>query len=120
MKTEHSPLCRSNGALKTRVLFASGDVYLTESFSNQGNYLIVPEDHAERLDDLPDTWWRDAKAALRHVASLEGNYNLSINVGKQAGQTVKHLLFWEIPRAAGQPASGKGLARLIDEANVAV
>ncbi len=111
------PFCRSNGALKGQVLFSSDGAYLIESLSNPKCYLIVPETHIESLSELPDTWWRDLKTVLRHVPGLTCDYNVSINIGKQAGQTVRHLHFWVIPRAAGQAASGKGFARLIDEAN---
>jgi L-threonylcarbamoyladenylate synthase len=113
------PFCRSNGALKGQVLFSSEGAYLIESLSNSGRYLIIPEPHVESLADLPDTWWRDLKVMLARVPGLTRDFNVSINAGRNAGQTVKHLHFWVIPRAGGQSASGKGLARLIDEANEA-
>ena len=109
--------CRSNGVLKGQVLFASDGAYLIESLTNPGRFLIIPEPHVEALAELPDSWWRDVKAVLTNVPGLEGDYNLSVNLGKDAGRTLKHLHFWLIPRSGGQPASGKGLALLIDEAN---
>ncbi len=50
------------------------------------------------------------------VPELGEHYNLSLNVGKSAGQSVKHLHFWVIKREGGLGSSGKGLARLISEA----
>lgn len=48
------------------------------------------------------------------------DYNISLNIGKLAGQTVKHLHFWVIPRYADTPSTGKGLACLIKDANASV
>jgi len=79
--------------------------------------LIIPNGHYESLLELPDTWWQDLKALLSKVPGLTGDYNLSLNYGKDAGQSVKHLHFWVIPRESGKPSSGKGFARLIAEAD---
>jgi len=109
--------CRSNGRLKGEILASSDGAYLVGAGSSPGNYLIIPETHVESLSELPDTWWADAKTMLTEVPDLPPDYNLSINLGKAAGQTMGHLHFWVIPRFSGQAASGKGLARLIDDAN---
>ncbi|MDB5179214.1 MAG: hypothetical protein JWN01_1157 [Patescibacteria group bacterium] len=111
------PFCRSNGRLKGEIVATSEGAYMIDSSSNSGNYLIIPETHVEALTELPDTWWVDLKALLAQVPGLAQDYNLSINIGKLAGQTVKHLHFWVIPRAAGEAASGKGFVGLIDEVN---
>lgn len=81
------------------------------------SYLIIPAQHVESLLDLPDNWWQDFKAMLAQVPGLTGDYNLSLNYGKDAGQSLKHLHFWVIPRESGKPSSGKGFARLIAEAD---
>jgi diadenosine tetraphosphate (Ap4A) HIT family hydrolase len=47
------------------------------------------------------------------VPASKDHYNLSLNVGEHAGQTVKHLHFWVIPRQPGLPTSGMGLATLV-------
>jgi diadenosine tetraphosphate (Ap4A) HIT family hydrolase len=57
------------------------------------------------------------KLMLEHVPGLRGDYDLSLNIGRAAGQTVKHLHFCVIPRAEGRASSGKGMARLIEEAD---
>lgn len=115
--TTDCPFCRNNNLLKVAVIASARDAYLVPAFSSPGNYLIVPEAHITSVSELPDSWWSNVKQLLADVPQLPSDYNLSINIGTSAGQTVEHLHFWVIPRAAGQPSSGKGLARLIDEAD---
>ncbi|HEY2004308.1 MAG TPA: Sua5/YciO/YrdC/YwlC family protein [Candidatus Saccharimonadia bacterium] len=111
--------CRSNGRLKGEVIVASDGAYVIEAATVPGHYLIIPETHVETLMELPDSWWAEVKELLPQVPGLPDNYNLSINIGREAGQTLGHLHFWVIPRAAGQPSSGKGFAKLIYEADQA-
>jgi diadenosine tetraphosphate (Ap4A) HIT family hydrolase len=113
------PFCRSNNLLKGEVLAETDHAFLVLAQFGSRNHLIIPSSHTEELTDLPDSWWQDFKALLAKVPGLTGDYNVSLNYGPEAGQTVKHLHFWIIPRDAGTPASGKGFARLIDEANQA-
>lgn len=111
------PFCRSNDKLKGKVIAEIESAYLVQASYGPGNYLIIPAEHIESALNLPDTWWRDVKTLLSRVPDLLESYNLSFNLGEEAGQTIKHLHLWIIPRMAGQPSSGKGLARLIDEAD---
>jgi L-threonylcarbamoyladenylate synthase len=111
--------CRSNGRLKGEVFVASEGAYLIEASTAPGTYLIIPDTHVEKLAELPDSWWAEVKELLPRVPGLPENYNLSINIGAAAGQTLGHLHFWVIPRAGGRPSSGKGLARLVNEADKA-
>jgi len=108
--------CRSNGILQGNVLAQSKGAYLIKASTSSSNYLIIPDPHIESLLDLPDNWWQEIKSLLLNVPNLQ-SYNVSINIGEQAGQTMKHLHFWVIPRLSGLPASGKGVARLIAETN---
>lgn len=109
------PFCRTNGILKGEVLYASDGAFMIEAQSNPGNFLIIPDLHVEAPDKLPDTWWAEFKEVFAHVPGRGENYNLAMNVGRESGQTVKHLHFWVVPRVAGQPSSGKGLATLMAE-----
>jgi diadenosine tetraphosphate (Ap4A) HIT family hydrolase len=111
------PFCRTNGLLKGAVIAESQNAFLIATDHNTDSYLIIPSQHAESLQDLPDTWWADVNQLLAKIPNLPSDFNLSLNMGKQAGQTVKHLHFWIIPRQADKPASGKGFARLISEAD---
>jgi diadenosine tetraphosphate (Ap4A) HIT family hydrolase len=111
------PFCRSNNILKGPISATSSGAYMITSQSNLDNYLIIPETHVESVEDLPDTWWQDVKALIKQVPHLTPDYNLSFNIGSIAGQTVRHLHLWVIPRLDGQPASNNGLASLIEKVN---
>ena len=109
------PFCRSNGLLRGEVLAETEGGFMVATDFDA--HLIIPNVHAESLSDLPDTWWQDFKTLFAQVPGLPESYNLSLNVGKNAGQSVKHLHFWIIPREGGKPSSGKGLARFIADAD---
>ncbi len=88
-----------------------------ENVQFPGNYLIIPDAHVESPLDLNDTWWADVKALLPKLPLPLTDYNLSFNIGTQAGQTIKHLHLWVIPRKPDEQASGKGLITLINYHN---
>jgi diadenosine tetraphosphate (Ap4A) HIT family hydrolase len=111
------PFCLENRLLKSDILHETDDGFLILALGNQGNYLIIPKMHVEDPGDLPDNWWADFKQLLAKVPIDRAHYNLSLNVGQHAGQTLKHLHFWVIPRRAGLPTSGKGLATLVADQN---
>lgn len=113
------PFCRSNGLLKGGILATTERGYLIENHFAPGNYLIIPEEHVEALTDLPDMWWKDVKKLLTQIPGLVTDYNISINIGKQAGQTIKHIHIWVVPRSAGKASSEKGLLSLIDQRDAA-
>jgi diadenosine tetraphosphate (Ap4A) HIT family hydrolase len=110
------PLCPENNLLKEPIIAQTPDAYLIKAYNLIGNYLIVPVIHTESPETLPSNWWQSVTTLLPHIP-LGQSYNISINMGADAGQSIKHIHFWVIPREAGQPASGKGFARLINEAN---
>lgn len=109
--------CLSNELLTGDLVAQSTKAFVIPASTVAGSYLIVPKAHYEALDELPDDWWIDVKTLLRQLPVLQQDYNLSINIGKEAGQKLRHLHFWVIPRQAGTPASTKGLAALIAEVN---
>ena len=115
--TPDCPFCLENKLLKTEILVETDDGFLIPAYGSPGNYLIIPKQHAEAPGDLPDSWWQDVKELFAHIPETGDHYNMSLNVGEHAGQTVKHLHFWVIPRQAGLPSSGHGLATLLDTAN---
>ena len=81
------------------------------------NYLIIPNYHVELLTELHDSWWQDVKMLLQAVPTQLASYNVTVNYGRDAGQSVSHLHFWVVPRLPGQPASGKGMTGLIGLVN---
>lgn len=107
------PFCLDNNLFVGEILASSDDAYLSAAHYNPGNYLIIPKRHIESLIQLSDTWWRDVKELLSHVPALPENYNIAMNYGREAGQSVKHLHLWIIPRSPGLATSGKGLAGLL-------
>jgi histidine triad (HIT) family protein len=78
--------------------------------------LVIPKEHAERLEEMtPDT--------LRHLASRlpvlaravlavtqAAGYNLLQNNGRVSGQEVPHVHFHIIPRASGDGLGYRWLA----------
>lgn len=102
--------------LKETIIAQTEDAYLIKAYNNPGNYLIIPMAHTESPEALVENWWKSVATLLTHTPHGE-HYNISINIGADAGQTVKHIHFWVIPRISGQHSSGKGFARLISEAN---
>jgi diadenosine tetraphosphate (Ap4A) HIT family hydrolase len=111
------PFCRENNLLDAGVVAETPQAYLIPAKGSEGCFLIVPTVHAEQITELPSTWWQEIRALLPRALQGASDYNVSLNVGVAAGQTLKHLHFWVIPRAADGPAHGKGLARLISESN---
>lgn len=109
--------CRANGLLKGDVVAENDEAYLIEAMYGSNNFLIMPTYHAEKVTELHDTWWRGVKDLLPKVPNLTEDYNLAFNIGQDSGQTIKHLHLWVIPRYANQPATGTGLAGLIEKIN---
>ena len=106
--------CRANGRLRDPIMASSDQAYVIQAASSPENLLIIPNTHYESLADLPDDWWLVVKNILAEL-QVTGDYNFSINLGPQAGQSMKHLHFWLVPRTGGKLSSGKGLAALITE-----
>lgn len=77
-----------------------------------GHMLLIPHKHVERLDDQLGSYaMADLPFALKEVLRVTGatDYNLGINAGEFAGQTVFHLHIHVIPREEGDvedPAGG--------------
>jgi histidine triad (HIT) family protein len=111
------PFCRANGLLRGEVVAETEDAFLLKGEFGRGTHLIIPSNHYENLVDLPNNWWAEMKALLPQIPDLATDYNLALNYGKAAGQSVKHLHFWIIPRETNKPSSGKGLATFIKEAD---
>lgn len=112
------PFCRTNCLLRGAVVAETDRAFLLKGEFGHGTYLIIPSQHTEALTDLPDNWWMDVKQLLPKIPDLPANYNLALNYGKAAGQSVKHLHFWFIPRAADEPSAGKGLASFIRDTDM--
>jgi len=121
---EGCPYCLGNGMLKTPIIYEDDDVYVTQPLNVDKmetiTYIIVPKRHTETLESLPDNWWHAVKEANKHLPTQYESFNFSLNFGKPAGQTLKHLHFWVIQRQSDRPSEGKGLAALLTEADSSV
>ena len=66
-----------------------------------GHALIVPHRHIERPEDdaeVSGTAWR---RGLQYATRLGADYNLIVNVGEDATQTIPHLHLHYLPRTKG-------------------
>jgi len=92
---------------------------------SEGHTLIIPKRHIESIFDSTKEEQIDLLANLEEAKrQLEKNlspdgYNIGINDGEAAGQTVKHLHIHLIPRYSGDKEEAKGGVRWIfpDKAN---
>ena len=90
---------------------------------NVGHTLVVPCRHVGRLRDLTVEEFVDLRKILTHVQdtlarqNAEG-FNIGVNEGEVAGQTVFHLHVHVIPRYAGDVASPRGGIRNLKPALV--
>lgn len=82
-----------------------------------GHMLVIPYRHVESYFDCSEEERRglwdlvdEAKAALDRDLSPDG-YNIGINVGAAAGQTVMHLHIHVIPRYRGDMEDPRGGVR---------
>lgn len=108
------PFCDSEVAiLKNEHAYARYDIYPV----NEGHILVVPFRHVSSFFDLTDEE-RDAifklvdksKALLDKEHKPDG-YNIGINVGESAGQTVWHVHVHVIPRYKGDMEDPRGGVR---------
>ena len=118
-KQNHSkcPLCPENG--KVTILDETLCAYLVRAKDKtgsdlEGRYLIVPKQHITSVDQLPNGWMRHMSHLMKAVPELsEGaDYNLSLNYGEAAGQTLRHLHWWVIIRTDDL---GVGMSAMIEE-----
>lgn len=85
--------------------------------ASEGHFLVIPYRHfASYFDieneELVDLWGLVARAkAIVHERYHPDGYNIGINVGKWAGQSISHLHIHVIPRYKGDVENPKGGVR---------
>lgn len=99
--------------LENDYAFAFYDIYPV----NKGHLLIVPKRHVEQYFDLTaeerqaiDALLFEGKALLDKEFKPDG-YNIGINCGKVAGQTIFHVHVHLIPRYKGDMEEPRGGVR---------
>lgn len=84
-----------------------------------GHSLIIPKRHVASLFEATEAEWlafrellHQAETAIKETHSPNG-YNLGVNDGEAAGQTVHHLHIHLIPRNKGDKADPRGGVRCL-------
>ncbi|WP_297550969.1 HIT family protein [Thermococcus sp.] len=85
--------------------------------ASRGHLLVVPRRHVERWEDLREEeklalikGMELAMAVLRETLKAEA-FNVGMNLGKEAGQTVPHIHLHVIPRWRGDSKNPRGGVR---------
>ncbi|ASJ08535.1 HIT family hydrolase [Thermococcus siculi] len=85
--------------------------------ASRGHLLVVPKRHVERWEELT---WAEKSALVRGMELAMGKlretlkpdaFNVGMNLGRAAGQTVPHLHLHVIPRWEGDCAHPRGGVR---------
>jgi diadenosine tetraphosphate (Ap4A) HIT family hydrolase len=86
---------------------------------SKGHTLIIPKRHVVSIWDLSTQEYVDAFNLLREVKDLlqkkyePQGFNVGVNFGEAAGQTVRHAHIHLIPRYTGDVPSSRGGVRNI-------
>lgn len=111
------PFCNPESARKLIVESATAYAIYDKFPVNDGHALIIPKRHCEDYFDLT---FKEQAACIfmlnkvKEIISTEfkpQGFNVGINVGEQAGQTVKHVHIHLIPRYKGDVDEPKGGVR---------
>lgn len=82
--------------------------------ANPGHTLIVPRDHLTTFTALSDDWGEELLTAVNTaIEEIEqehnpDGYNMGMNLGEAAGQTIDHLHWHVIPRYTGDVSDPEG------------
>lgn len=69
-----------------------------------GNLMIIPKKHVEKIEDIGPEEWRDFGDVLAEVKRVLGNifktdsFNIGLNLGPQSGASIAHLHWQVVPR----------------------
>lgn len=86
---------------------------------SQGHTLVVPRRHLASLFDLPESEYRELCTQVAQMRKLltarfrPSAFNVGVNDGASAGQTVGHAHIHVIPRYAGDVTDPRGGIRWI-------
>jgi diadenosine tetraphosphate (Ap4A) HIT family hydrolase len=106
-------LTEKEKVLSTEYFFA----ILDRAPVTKGHALIILKDHKETPFLLTEAEWREVPIALEKIKEYiekscnPDGYNIGINSGKAAGQTVPHLHIHVIPRYKGDMENPRGGVR---------
>jgi len=69
-----------------------------------GNVMIIPKKHLEKIEDISDEEWKDFGLTLKKTQKVLGkifktdSFNVGLNVGSESGASIPHLHWQVIPR----------------------
>lgn len=111
------PFCIDNRKVDVIAWTSNGLYYLVKAHGHDDDYLIVPIYHLTNLWELDDRTMSAVKELLVSIPWYYHGvaYNLSLNIGPQAGQRIEHLHWWVVYRDEDVPM-GLGLATLAKQA----
>ena len=107
------------------VLFESEHFYLMQDKFpvTVGHLLIIPKRHITSPSDLSETQWNNLRVLLEEAYSFLRNgdsqitgFNVGINIGSDAGQTISHLHIHVIPRRPKDIPESKCGVRMVNPA----
>lgn len=84
---------------------------------SEGHCLVIPKRHVISIDDLTDSELKDLYTVLKQTKIMlcevyqPDGFNIGINEGEAAGQTVGHLHIHIIPRYKGDVECPRGGVR---------
>lgn len=118
---EPCPFCGADDALfETTLWRARRDRYPV----NEGHLLLVPKRHLSSALELTAEEWQDLRGAITRACDLlqserrVDGFNIGVNVGAAAGQTIWHVHVHVIPRYEGDCESPRGGVRKVKRAVV--
>ncbi len=117
LKADNCPFCNISHVREIICENASSLAFYDGYPVSPGHALIIPKRHVASYFDLTDDERKDMNDALRHVKSLideryhPDGYNIGVNVGEYAGQSVFHCHMHLIPRYKGDVPNPKGGVR---------
>ena len=121
---QHCPFCAINSNMSS-VCFESEHFYLTQDKFpiTPGHLLIIPKRHINSPSELSETEWYDLRVVLEEACSLLKKrdnqitgFNIGINIGSDAGQTIPHLHIHVIPRKPKDIPESKCGVRMVNPA----
>ena len=118
MNIDNCPFCK----ISTETILTAGSycVAMLDQFPiSPGHTLIIPRRHADSFFELTQEERTDMLALLDPVKSRldaehhPSGYNIGLNEGSAAGQTIMHVHLHVIPRYDGDQVDPRGGIRLI-------
>jgi diadenosine tetraphosphate (Ap4A) HIT family hydrolase len=119
MKSELCPFCER--ITSGEILIASAlSAVIKDAFPiNPGHCLIVPNRHVMSIFEMTDDEAKDLFGLVTSVKAIiekkfsPAGYNLGMNIGPAAGQTIAHAHLHVIPRYQGDVEDPRGGVRYI-------